>query len=351
MKRNPNGIGSYRIRADGRAEYRVMVDGRMRYVTAPDMRTLKAKIKAGKKRPTGDTLDAWAGKWLESVQVLRSDATYDQYATMYKKHIAPHIGSLRIDAIKRSDVQAVIHRAYQSGLSVWTMRHIRKVLHVTMQEAVKDGLLQANPVTAIEIPKRQGKQRKTLTIDEVDKLAIAMERSRWRHAIQLMLCTGIRRGELLTLTWDDIDLVGRKMIIKGGDTGTKSREARTIPLSNGAVSAIRSQESISAEYRDWCPLVFPDRWGKPLDPHVLTNTLKRFAAKAGIRATPHMLRHSFVYLTREYLTLKELQTILGHAKSTTTLDMYGDMVVLTDATGDKIDEAIADEKARRLRIV
>jgi len=352
MKRNPNGIGSYRIRADGRAEYRIMIDGRMRYVTAPDMRTLKVKVKSGKKRATGDTLDAWAAKWLESVKVLRSVASYRQYEQMYRLHIAPHIGSLRIDAIKRSDIQAVINGMVRDKLSSCTMLHARKCLHVMFNAAIRDELIPVNPVQQIEIPRTQAKVRKTLTLDEVDKLLAIMATSRWRHAVRFTLNTALRRSELLSLTWDDVDMPGRRMIVKGMDAGTKTRQAREIPLSVEAIAALHAQDNmLQAEgIRDWCELVFPSRWGKALLPNYFTVLFMEYAAKAGIHASPHMLRHTFVYLTRDVLTLKELQAILGHDKSTTTLDLYGDMIALSDETGDRIGEAMTRARDKRLRI-
>jgi integrase len=89
--------------------------------------------------------------------------------------------------------------------------------------------------------------------------------------------------------------------------------------------------------------MFIGRYGDAIQDATLTKMLKRFAETAGIHATPHMLRHSFVYVNREALTLKELQTALGHSKSTHTLDMYGDMLGATPAEiGDRMDKALEE---------
>jgi integrase len=63
-----------------------------------------------------------------------------------------------------------------------------------------------------------------------------------------------------------------------------------------------------------------------LKPGSFYTLIRRFSQKAGIKASPHCFRHTFVYITREYLSLKELQNALGHDESTTTLDIYGDII-------------------------
>jgi site-specific recombinase XerD len=73
-------------------------------------------------------------------------------------------------------------------------------------------------------------------------------------------------------------------------------------------------------------LVFPNEDGVMIRPDSYYTTIRRFANKAGIHAFPHSFRHTFVYLMRGDLSLKDLQNILGHSESTTTLDIYGDMI-------------------------
>jgi site-specific recombinase XerD len=90
-------------------------------------------------------------------------------------------------------------------------------------------------------------------------------------------------------------------------------------------------------------LVFPNKSGKMLMPGSYYTMIARYAEKAGIYATPHCLRHTFVYMNRNTLSLKELQNILGHDESTTTLDIYGDMIdETTDKTAKQLDETFAD---------
>jgi integrase len=99
-------------------------------------------------------------------------------------------------------------------------------------------------------------------------------------------------------------------------------------------------------------LVFPTETGTMIKPNTYYHTIVRFAEKSGIKVHPHMFRHTFVFNMRNKLSLKELQDILGHDESTTTLDIYGDMINdTTDAKADTIDEVFSEieleiEKAR-----
>ena len=86
-------------------------------------------------------------------------------------------------------------------------------------------------------------------------------------------------------------------------------------------------------------LIFPNKYGKMLNANSYYTVFARAAEKAGIKASPHCMRHTFVYLHRTRLSLKELQNILGHDESTTTLDIYGDIInESTEATIKSINE-------------
>jgi site-specific recombinase XerD len=99
-------------------------------------------------------------------------------------------------------------------------------------------------------------------------------------------------------------------------------------------------------------LVFPNKSGKMMLPGSYYTMLTRFAEDVGIYATPHCMRHTFVYMNRKKLSLKEIQNILGHDESTTTLDIYGDMIdESTEQTGKQIDETFADLESKLSKVI
>jgi len=345
-QRNPNGSGSYRKLKDGRYEWRQTIDGQQRSISAKTMKELKEKVKSISDLPIIKEkykTDEWFEKWLEVyIKPLKKKATYDQYRLIYQNHIKPAIGSRKLLSIKSFDIQMVIAKMNEKGLSSWTMKHARKVMNIAFARAMKDKIITENPVIDIEIPIKQAKPRKTLKINELAKIFEAMTHSRWIWSVWFMLVTGMRRGELLALKWADIDWDNKKIIIsksnsKAGLGDTKSSKIHHVPLSNTAIYYLEKQkEMLKNEFNQNKELIFPNSKSEMMVPNTYYTMLARFAKNAGVKASPHCFRHTFVYLTRNKLSLKDLQAILGHDESTQTLDMYGDMI--NDSTAENITQ-------------
>ncbi|MFA5196783.1 MAG: site-specific integrase, partial [Bacteroidales bacterium] len=245
----------------------------------------------------------------------------------------------------------------KKGVSTWTMKHARKIMNGAFEKAYKENIIPQNPVKDIEIPKKQAKGRKTLTTKELIKLYQSLKTSRWIWSAKFMLVTGLRRGEMLALKWSDVDFTNKRITIDksdstGGIGDTKSSKVHYIPLSKKAEEYLIEQKAmlekepnpiLHNEELKKLDLVFPNKSGHMLQPGSYYTLIARAAQKAGIKASPHMLRHTFVYMNRHRLSLKELQQILGHDESTTTWDIYGDMLDESlDKTAKTIDETFAD---------
>jgi integrase len=356
-QRNPNGMGSYKLRKDGRYQWTQKKDGKPRTFYARSLKELQEKVKKVADLPVTNTklkVEEWFEKWLETyVRPIKKAATYNQYRTLYEQHIKPQIGFRKLSGIKSYDIQTVIAEMNKKGLASKTMKHVKSIMNIAFDKACDNKLIPENPVNKIEIPVKQAKPRKVLTIDELAKLFKAMENSRWIWSIKFLLVTGLRRGELLALKWTDIDFKNRRLIVdeSNSTTGlgdTKSAKEHYVPLSVKAIEYLNEQKAqlekefnpiLHNEKLKKAALVFPGEHGKMIRPDSYYTMLSRFAKKAGIKASPHMLRHSFVYYTRGTIPLKDLQYILGHDESTTTTDIYGDILSeSTIETADKIDD-------------
>jgi integrase len=232
-------------------------------------------------------------------------------------------------------------------------------MHSSFDRAIKNKIIAENPVKDIEIPSKQAKPRKVLSYEELSKLYKSMANSRWVWSIKFMLVTGMRRGELLALKWADIDYGNRRVTIDESNSVTGLGDTKTrihyIPLSDKAIEYLNNQTeqlkkecnpnilnkdgTFKKDLKGTDYLVFPTQKGKMIKPNTFYHTMCRYAEKMEIKATPHCLRHTFVYLSRNTLSLKEIQNILGHDESTTTLDIYGDILdESTDKTAKQIDE-------------
>lgn len=369
-QRNPNGMGSYKLRKDGRISWTQQVDGKPRTLYGRTPGELQEKVKKVADLPVASNklkVADWFEKWLEVyVKQLKKKATHDQYKTLYEQHIKPVIGHRKLTGVKSIDIQTVIAKMNEKKKASKTMKHVKSIMNIAFSKAFDDKMISVNPVVKIEIPVKQAKTRKVLSIPELMKLYKAMEHSRWIWSIRLMLVTGLRRGEMLALKWTDIDFENKRMTVdestsRGGVGDTKSAKVHYVPLSDKAISHLKSQKlmlekennpSLLRKELKKADLVFPSENGVMIRPDSYHTMLYRFAKKAEIKASAHCLRHTFVYLNREAMSLKELQAILGHDESTTTLDLYGDILEESmSKTANKIDDVFSkvDEEMERIK--
>jgi integrase len=254
---------------------------------------------------------------------------------------------------EKRDDEGNITRPAKIGCSTWTMKHARKIMRLAFQCAVDDKLIPVNPVQDITIPKKQAKERKTLNVRELAELFLALENSRWKHSAWFMLLTALRRGEMLALKECDADEINRRITVDKSDSstglgGTKGRKVHYVPLTDAAIKCLKEQRKMLQEeenpilYKDELKktgLIFPNIKGEMLNPNSYYTVIARAAAKAGLHVSPHCLRHTFVYLNKNKLSITELQSILGHESSTTTYDIYGKMLDESlDKTAKQMDD-------------
>jgi integrase len=310
-----------------------MVDGKRQYASAKTMKLLIPKVNKIKNTnaPLSEmTVESYFTNWLENyVKPLKKAATYNQYETLYRVHISQNIGNKKVTEITQSDIQDLIAVANSKGLSTSTMQHIRKILHIGFEKMIDiDKIIEINPVRKIEIPRKQAKERKALRIEELAKLFETMKDSRWLISVKYALVTALRVGELVVLEKLDHEPENNRTRISksyGGDT--KSAKTHFAPLSVMAMQLLKEQEEmLFQEGNINKTLCFPSQDGKIMNPAAYTHLIAKYAKRAGIKASPHSLRHTFVFMNRNTMSLKELQEALGHSSSTQTLDIYGNML-------------------------
>jgi|GEM_PF-1908811 len=375
--RNPNGMGTFYKTESGRHVWKQMVDGNVRVLSSNNLSELQEKVRKVADLPViknKTKVSEWFERWLENIKALKKEATYNQYKDIYEQHIKPVIGNRKLSKIKQIDIQNVITEMSkktrfkrvknketgeyekvdtEEKLSTWTMKHARKVMSIAFTKAFKDKLIAENPVAEIEIPKRQAKPRKTLNTKELKILFEYAKKTRWYWAMRFLLVTGLRRGELLALRWSDIDYENKRIIVDESDSSTgvgdtKSAKIHYVPLSELAIYYLNKQKemliektnpSLHNENLQKLGLIFPSEDGTMMKPDSFNSVIDRINEKAGIHVTPHMFRHTFVFMSKGLLSRSELQEALGHDEGTTTEDIYGTMLSDTQKVATKIDDA------------
>ena len=273
------------------------------------------------------------------------------------KRTADIIGHLRVDAVTCTDIKHVVHNArVKSG--VRTSEQTRSILHNAFEDAIELECIGSNPVKRNRKNKKRlkgqrtelRKVRKTLDLQQVATL-ISGTKDDWYHALYVLAVTaGLRHSELLGLSWADVNLstkpkkdlparhvhVGKQQQRETGRglllTAVKTDESeRTIPLYDVAVAALEThRNSQSDEFRKlgipWrtSGRVFTSRLGTPLDP---ANVRRHFYAALERlklpRVTVHELRHTAAsVMAMQGIPVHVAQRILGHAKPSTTQDIY-----------------------------
>jgi len=203
-----------------------------------------------------------------------------------------------------------------------------------------------NVCEAVTPPSPARSTAKALTIHEVGALSSMARGTRWESFIAVALMLGARRGEVLALTWNDVDLDAGRVTIRASLSQTKGSVAlkstktdrvRSVPISASTAAAFRKQRAQQAAdkllagegYRvDLTLPIFTDELGMRLSPKAATNAFARLARKAGLSTTSlHSTRHTTATtLVRAGIDLRTVSSIMGHSNASVTLGIYSHVV-------------------------
>jgi integrase len=273
------------------------------------------------------------------------------YEQGLRLRVYPALGGVRVGELRRSDLQTFVERLMAQGLDPSTIQVTLMPLRAIYRRAIARGEVEVNPTTGLELPAVRSKRDRIASPEEAAALIGALpagDRAMWATAMY----AGLRRGELMALGWEHIDLakgvirVERSWDDKEGFVGPKSRVGRrTVPIP----SVLRSY---LAEHRlrshDLSGLAF-GAGGRPMG---ATGVRKRSAAawkEAELEPiTLHEARHTFASLMiAAGVNAKALSTYMGHANIAITLDRYGHLMPGSEADAARLlDEYLAVRQDR-----
>lgn len=261
--------------------------------------------------------------YLDASRLQNKPSSVEAKESTLRRHIVPAIGDLRLDQVTYAVIEDLkIEMAKKPtrnkskatvppSLSAKSINNYLTILRRMLVIARKRGLIAAVP--EIDWLKVTAQEFAFLDFEESNRLLKAMD-DEWRTMVLVALRTGMRMGELIALRWQDVDLVAGKITVRQnavkGKIGTpKSGKEREIPLSNEAVSALKSYRHLKG------PLVFCTSEGRMLKYTELRHPLWRACKKAGLRPIQwHACRHTFAsHLVMRGVPLKAVQELLGHS--------------------------------------
>ena len=359
-KRRPSGDGMVRKRDDGRWEGRIVVghkengDAIFHYVSAKTQKTLMEKLHrciveydgAELTEDSRMTLGEWLDIWLrECAEPSLRPSTYKGYRGYAERNIKPFLGSKQISKVTAADVQTLYRKLQREGgvdggaLSPTTVRRIHGVLHQALNAAVDRYLIVKNPTDDVTLPKKVTAAKTILNDKQLERFMEAIKADEhWHDFFYLEITTGLRRGEICGLMWTDFDAEKGTLTVRRtlhnkegggyyvGETKTGAgRRIIKLPPSTVQLLSERKRTSISG----W---IFPNpiHPEDPIMPNSGYTRMKKLLAEAGLPDMRfHDLRHTFAtHALTSGVDAKTLSGILGHTKTSFTLDTY------THVTGD-----------------
>ncbi|WP_405804299.1 tyrosine-type recombinase/integrase [Streptomyces sp. NBC_01187] len=384
-KRNVNGEGTIYQRKDGRWEgiaYVLATDGTYKrrsvygktWDDAHDKLTrLKASSHSGlpiaaSKLALGEYLTYWLTH-VAKVKVRKT--TYVNYESLVRNYIAPGLGKKKLGRLSARDIRAflvktahtcqccaqgkdknrpktkqrccALGKCCQKVPSDRTVRILLALLRTALQHAVREDEIPRNVAKNVELSMGTMREIEPLTAAEGRQLLTAARSNRLWAAYEVSVRLGLRRGEVLGLRWEDVDLgkgvlavrqslqrVSGELVIVPPKT---QKSARRIPLPPECITALRAQRTqqltdkrlAGDKWRDdGSGLIFTTKYGTPIEPRNLNRSFEALSARAEVRKVRfHDLRHTCASLLHEQgANARTIMQVLGHSSIRVTMDIY-----------------------------
>ena len=311
------------------------------------------------------TVNTLFGRYMQTKEL--AETTRINYVNMWNGHAKDDIGNIKVVQLRSSHVKAFYAKMSKAEYSHSTIKLIHTLLYPALEMAVDDDIIRKNPAKgSISDYGRPAEERVALTISQQEKLIDFVKQSNvyntYYPMLTIMIGTGLRCGELIGLTWKDVDTRARRLnvdhqlIYKNYGDGCRFHIStpktdsgiRVIPMTQEVQKAFEEQRKInfmlakdkSFEVDGYSGFVFTAKSGRPLMPYGVNSVLynivdaynkaevqkaKKEHRKAELlpKVSAHVMRHTACTRMAECrMDIKVLQYIMGHAHFDVTMEVY-----------------------------
>ena len=386
-KRRGDGEGSITRRKDGRWQGSALIGydretgkpirkyfyGKTRKEVQRKLSEIIPEVHAGTYRePANITVAEWFTTWLNVyMKPSLRPTTWESYRYQVEGHIVPALGRLKLPQLQTAHIQRLYNDKLKGGrldgkpggLSPKSVKYIHTVIHSALEQAKKEGMITINPADAVKLPQQEQKEIKYLDAAEAAIFLATAKDSKHFAAFFLALNTGMRRGEILGLRWQDVDFNACQLTVNQGlvrvtGKGLVFQEPKTklsnrvINLAPVVVQVLKEHKKEQAEFRRMAggaydekglDLVFANELGEPICPRAFTRVFERLVKKAGLDVTFHGLRHTFATIALEQgVDIKTIQETLGHHSAAFTMDVYSSVTAkMKKEAADRVGNLLA----------
>lgn len=307
------------------------------------------------------SIQEYMNEWLKTKQSVIRPSSWTQFKQITRCYIIPWLGSVKLTQLRTDQVQRLYNHLIEIGVQVYAIRKCHTVLHSALQNAVRIGVINRNPVSYAQQPRLPSHEIHILDEGQTNWLIVSTRDHRLGALINLAIASGARQRELLGLKWTDIDWVKKTLRIDRqldfpdgngvhfSDTKTKYGR-RSIVLGSHSIEVLKEQmvrqemerRAAGSNWRE-NGLIFTTSIGTPIHPRNLLRDFKILLKEAGL---PPIRWHDLRHLCASILLNKNISPIvvarrLGHSKTSITMDVYGHLIGgMQNEAAEIIDEVI-----------
>ena len=297
-------------------------------------------------------------------------------AVRYKdmlKRINAEIGPIKLQDLRPDHLNRLYAKLAEpgqnkktgGGLSAKTIVEHHRVISTILAQAVKEQLIPFNTAERATPPKLQKHEMDAFEVEEVQAILKALETEplKWQVCVQLLIATGARRGEIMGLRWENVDWTENKLYLCENRVYTPESGAISTTLKTGENRYVSVSPSVMALLKRWrveqaatflklgissSGYVLTAENGGPMHPDSPTDWLYKFSKRHGLPPIhPHKFRHTQAsLLIAQGVDILTVSKRLGHAKVSTTLDIYSHMLAKSDEkASDTLDNLLYRKQA------